>query len=134
MVESKRRPRAAAVRQVLEALPPAVRQTFRIVERDELQRLGSDPDAPFALAAAPGFEIDDRGEGPAMQPSLGMTHGHHPDEPSMNTGLVADGAGIRAGAMVPVLPLPCIAPLVAELLGLDFDAPDGVLYPGMVED
>jgi hypothetical protein len=124
----------AAVRRVLEALPAAVRETFRVVERDELERLGSDPDAPLALAAAPGFGIDDRGEGPALQANPGMTHGHHPDQPEMNTGLVAAGAGIRAGAMVPLLPLTCVAPLVAELLGLDFDAPDGVLYPGLVED
>ena len=70
----------------------------------------------------------------AVQWQVGMTHGHHPDEPGMNTGLVAAGAGIRAGARVPVLPLTCVAPLVAELLGLDFDAPDGELYPGLVED
>jgi hypothetical protein len=125
---------AAAARRVLDALPASTRATFRVVERDELARLGSDPDAPFALAAGPGFEIDDRGEGPALQPNLGMTHGHHPDQPEMNTGLVAAGAGIRAGAVVPLLPLTCVAPLVAELLGLDFDAPDGELYPGLVED
>ncbi|HEU0300414.1 MAG TPA: ectonucleotide pyrophosphatase/phosphodiesterase [Longimicrobium sp.] len=124
----------AAVRRVLDALPRGVRETFRIVERDELERLGSDPDAPLALAAAPGFGIDDRGEGPALRPNPGMTHGHHPDEPAMNTGLVAAGAGIRAGAMAPVLPLTCVAPLVAELLGLDFDAPDGALYPGLLQD
>ena len=61
-----------------------------------------------------------------------MSHGHHPDEPDMNTGFVAKGAGIRAGACAPLLPLTAIAPLVAELLGLDFDAPDGVLYPGLL--
>jgi Type I phosphodiesterase / nucleotide pyrophosphatase len=124
----------AAVRRVLDGLPRSTRETFRVVERDELERLGSDPEAPLALAAAPGFEIDDRGEGPALQPNLGMTHGHHPEQPEMNTGLVAAGAGIRAGAAVPLLPLTCVAPLVAALLGLDFHAPDGELYPGLVED
>jgi hypothetical protein len=124
----------AAVRRVLEELPEAMRQTFRIIERAELDQLGSDPDAPLALAAASGFVIDDRSQGPAMQPNPGMSHGHHNDHPDMNTGFVAKGAGIRAGASVPLLPLTAVAPLVAALLGLDFDAPDGVLYPGLLAD
>ena len=33
----------AAVRRVLDALPPAKRATFRIVEREELEALGGDP-------------------------------------------------------------------------------------------
>ncbi len=121
-----------AVRQVLDALPAAMRQTFRIVEREELDTLGADPDAPFALAAASGFVIDDRAEGPVLQPNPGMSHGHHSDHPDLHTGFIAKGAGIRAGAVAPLLPLTAIAPLVAELLGLDFDAPDGVLYPGLL--
>ena len=41
------------------------------------------------------------------------------------TGFIAKGAGIRAGA---------VAPLVAELLGLEVEAPDGVVYPGLLAD
>jgi hypothetical protein len=121
-----------AVRNVLDALPAPKRALFRIVEREELDALGADPDAPFALAAAPGFVIDDRADGPDLQPNPGMSHGHHPDLADMNTGFVAKGAGIRAGACAPQLPLTAIAPLVAELLGLDFEAPDGVLYRGLL--
>lgn len=124
----------AAVRRVLDALPAATRETFRIVEREELDQLGADPDAPFALAAASGFVLDDRTDGAAMQPNPGMSHGHHPDVADMNTGFLAKGAGIRAGTSVPLLPLTCIAPLVAALLGLDFDAPDGVVYPGLLAE
>ena len=125
---------ADAVRHVLERLPAAKRQLFRIIERDELEELGADPEAPFALAASPGFVIDDRADGPDMQPNPGMSHGHHPDLADMNTGFVAKGAGIRAGASAPLLPLTAIAPLVARLLGLRFDAPDGVMYPGFLEE
>ena len=123
---------ADAVRDVLSALPAPKRGTFRIVEREELDRLGADPEAPFALAAARGFVIDDRTEEPDLQPNPGMSHGHHPDEPDMNTGFVAKGAGIRAGAVVPEMSLTAIAPLVAELLGLEFEAPDGILLPGLL--
>jgi predicted AlkP superfamily pyrophosphatase or phosphodiesterase len=125
---------ASAVRRLLEKLPRGKRDTFRIVEREELERLGSDAESPFALAAEPGFVIDDRAELPDMQSNPGMSHGHHPELAEMNTGFVACGAGIRAGASVPLLPLSCIAPLVAELLGLDFDAPDGVVYPGLLNE
>lgn len=124
----------AAVRRVLEELPRGVREMFRIVERDELDALGSDPDAPFALAAAPGFVIDQRAELPDRHPNPGMSHGHHPEMADMDTGLVAAGAGIRAGAAAPVLQLTSLAPLVAALLGLDFEAPDGALYTGLLSD
>lgn len=124
----------AAVRRVLDRLPEAMRQTFRIVEREELDELGADPDAPFALAASSGFIIDDRAEPPVLQPNPGMSHGHHCDHPDMHTGFVAKGAGVRAGASAPLLPLTAIAPLAAALLGLDFDAPDGVVYPGLLAE
>lgn len=123
-----------AVRNVLDELPAAKRALFRIIEREELDLLGADPEAPFALAAERGFVIDDRTEPPDLQPNPGMSHGHHNDLEDMNTGFIAKGAGIRAGASAPMLPLTAIAPLVAELLGLDFDAPDGVLYPGLLSE
>jgi hypothetical protein len=125
---------AAAVREVLNRLPRGTRDTFRIVERDELSRLGSDPDAPLALAAAPGFVLDSRTDPPDLQPNPGMSHGHHPENRDMDTGLVAAGAGIRAGAAAPLLQLADLAPLVAALLGLGFDAPDGQVYPGLLAD
>jgi hypothetical protein len=124
----------AAVRRVLDDLPRGTRETFRIVERTELTELGSDPDAPLALAAAPGFVIDQRGEPPDQHPNPGMSHGHHPELADMNTGLVAAGAGIRPGAAAPLLQLTSLAPLVAALLDLDFDPPDGQLYTGLLLD
>ena len=122
---------ANEVRLLLDKLPRAKRDTFRIVDRSELEQLGADPEAPFALAASAGFVIDDRVEPPDLQPNPGMSHGHHPDMADMHTGFVARGAGIRAGAAIELLPITSIAPLIAELLGLDFEAPDGVVYPGL---
>lgn len=124
----------AAVRRVLDSLSPGLQSTFRIVERDELDALGSDPDAPFALAAAPGYVIDQRAEPPTVQPNPGMSHGHHPEMTDMNTGLIAAGAGIRAGAATPLMQLTDLAPLVAELLGVDLEAADGQLHVGLLED
>jgi hypothetical protein len=124
----------AAVRRVLEGLSPGTREMFRVVERPELDALGSDPDAPFALAAAPGFVLDQRAEAPDRAPNPGMSHGHHPEMADMDTGLVAAGAGIRAGAAAPLLQLTSLAPLVAALLDLDLAAADGDLYPGLLAE
>jgi hypothetical protein len=123
----------AAVRNVLDALPASLRRTFRIVERDELEALGSDPDAPFALAAGPGFVLDQGAEPPDRQPNPGMSHGHHPEMQDMDTGLVAAGAGICAGASAPLLHLTDTAPLVAALLGVELETPYGEAWAGLLE-
>jgi hypothetical protein len=120
------------VRAVLHALPPAERALFRIVERAELGALGADPEAPFALAAVPGVELSSLPAPPLLAPTQGGTHGYHPDEPQMHTGFVAYGAGVRPGARVPLLAVQAVAPLVAALLGIPFDAPDAVLFPGLL--
>jgi hypothetical protein len=125
---------AAAVRRVLDARPHGIRALFRVVERPELDALGADPDAAFALAAIPGIEFSDLPDLPDVQPVHGATHGYHPDEPEMRTGFVGAGAGFRPGADAPLLPIECVAPTVAALLGIPFDAPDGIVFPGLLCD
>ncbi len=124
----------AAVRRLLDARPPGVRRLFRIVERAELDALGADPEAAFALAAVPGIEFSDLPAPPDVQPVHGATHGYHPDEPEMRTGFVGAGAGFRAGAAAPLLPIECVAPTVAALLGIPFAGPDGIVFPGLLAD
>jgi hypothetical protein len=122
------------VRRVLDALPPALRRLFRVVERPELDALGADPEAAFALAAVPGVELSDLPGAPDVRAVHGATHGYLPDEPQMHTGFVGAGPGFRPGANAPLLPLECVAPLVAALLGIDFDAPHGLVFPGLLGD
>ncbi len=122
----------AEVRRVFSELPPGVRKLFRIVEREELDRLGADPDAPLALAALPGILFTPTASGRAVRRAAGGTHGYHPALPRMETGLVAWGAGLTAGAVVPRMRLEDVAPLVARLLGVELVAPDGSSYPGLV--
>jgi hypothetical protein len=123
---------ADRARQVLDALPPGRRRLFRVVERPELDALGADPEAAFALTAVPGIEFSDLPGGPDVQAVHGATHGYHPDEPQMHTGFVGAGSGFRPGANVPLLPLECVAPLVAALLGIPFKAPDSLVFPGIL--
>jgi predicted AlkP superfamily pyrophosphatase or phosphodiesterase len=120
------------VREVLAAQPPGVRALFTVVERDTLDALGADPDTPLALCAAPGVELHESPVAPDLVAKLGAAHGYLPDVPEMQTGFVAAGAGVRAGAVVPLMALQDIAPIVAALLGIPFAAPDGVLLPGIL--
>lgn len=124
----------AAVRRVLAELPPDVRRHFRVVEREEMDRLGVDPRVRLALAARPGVAFLSSAEGEPVRDGSGGTHGHLPDADGMATGLVAWGAGVRPGAVVPDMGLEDVAPLVAALLGIDFEAPDGELRPELLAE
>ena len=120
------------VRAVSDALPPGVRALFRVVERQELDALGADPQSALALAAVPGVVFLSDFSGAAVRAAHGAGHGYHPELPEMATGFVAAGAGIRPGAVIPMLPLEHIAPMVAALLGLDLPDVDGTLLPGVL--
>lgn len=125
---------AARALEAVNAQPKGVRSLFRVLPKSDLEALGADPAAPFALCAAPGVEIHEGSSPPPLAAQAGAAHGYLPDEPTMNTGFVAAGAGIRPGAVAPQMRLEQIAPLVAALLGIPFDAPDGVLLPGLLMD
>lgn len=124
----------AMVRELLEAIPTRLGELFRVVERDELTRIGADLRAPLALTAAPGVAFTGSADGPLLRPGWGATHGHFPDDyPEIFTGLVAWGAGVRGGATLQRIGTEDVAPLIAALLGLDFDAPDGGLPAGLLQ-
>ncbi|PAP75469.1 alkaline phosphatase family protein [Rubrivirga marina] len=117
---------------VLDALPPGVRGLFTVLDRDELDRLGTAPEAAFALTPVPGVSFSGSARGEAIRPASGGTHGYAPTFDEIYTGLVAVGPGIRSGVVIPVSRQEDTAAIVAALLGLDFDPPDGALYPGLV--
>ncbi len=119
-------------RQALAGVAPALRRLFRVVERDELDRLGAAPDAVLALALEPGIYVTSDPTGPPLRAKIGGSHGYVPDFPHIMTGLVASGAGIRPGAVAPQLGLVDVAPLVAHLLGLELPAGDGVVPMGFL--
>ncbi len=120
------------VRRLLAEQPARIRRLFRVVEHAELDRLGAAPEAQLALAPVPGVEVSSSAKPPLLRPAEGATHGYLPDEPEMHTGLVLWGAGVRPGARVDRLGMEQIAPLVAALLGLDLEAPDGTLPAGLL--
>jgi len=122
----------ARVRALLESMPAGQRKLFRIVERAELDAIGADPNAAFALAPVQGIAFSSASDGDLVRPAKGGTHGYFPDFKEIQTGFVAFGKGIRKGAVIPEMGLEDIAPLIAKLLHFDFPSADGVLYPGML--
>ncbi|MEE2839994.1 MAG: ectonucleotide pyrophosphatase/phosphodiesterase [Acidobacteriota bacterium] len=121
------------VRELLAGLPPASRRLFRIIESEELERIGADPASPLALSATPGVSFTPWSRGPALQKAAGATHGHFPDFQEVQTGLIGWGAGFRSGTVISTISLEDIAPLVAELLGLELQAPDGGVPRGLLD-
>ena len=123
----------AAVRALLDDLPHDVRSRFEILEREQLDALGADPSCAFALHPNPGVVFSARTLGPAVRPAHGGTHGYLPDLPQLHTGFVAWGAGVQPGARAPLLEITDVAPYVARLLGVPFDAPDGAAPLGFLQ-
>lgn len=140
------------VKQRLDSLPKEQREQFRFVERGELDKMGADSAAIFALAATPGLVFSgaiapaasvNAGPGTAIQQNTqlgvfasvkGGHHGYDPDLPDMYTGFISAGAGIRKGAKIHELCVTDISPLIARLLGIAFPTPDGKLVPGILSE
>ena len=109
------------------------RGLFRLVGRDEIARLGGDPDVLFIIEPIEGYTTGAGVEGGFVVAS--NRHGDHgflPTEPPMYTGLIAAGAGVRPGIAVPLTRQIDIAPTVARLLGFELTDADGVPLVGIL--
>jgi len=122
----------AKVKEILAGLPESQKKLFRVVERKELDEVGSDPNAALALAPVQGITFSGSSEGDLLKPAKGGTHGYFPDFKEIQTGFVVFGKGINKGVVVPQMGLEDIAPLIAKLLNFDFPSADGTLYPGLL--
>ncbi|WP_207424402.1 alkaline phosphatase family protein [Desertivirga brevis] len=120
------------VKALLNGLPQKYRSLFRIVERSELDKIGADPNAVLALAPMKGISMNGSTEGEPLKPAKGGTHGFYPDFHEIQTGFIAAGAGIEKGTVIPQMALEDIAPIVAKLLGFEFNAPDGKFLPSVL--
>jgi len=121
------------ITQLLDTLPPQEARWLRVLDRDALDEERAHPTAPLALTATDGVTFGGGISGGLLTAASGGTHGHLSDFPDMHTGLVLWGAGVRAGAVAPLVGMEDIAPTVAYLLGLTLDAPDGTVLRGLVE-
>ncbi len=117
---------------LLKALPATQQRLFRIISRKQLDEVGADPHAAMAISAVDGVTIGGGVTGELVRPAKGGTHGYFPDFKEIQTGFVASGAGIAPGGHVKEMNVTDVAPLVAQLLGLQLDNTDGRVPAGVV--
>ncbi|WP_116105111.1 alkaline phosphatase family protein [Lewinella sp. IMCC34191] len=122
----------AQVRELLNALPANQRKLFRIVEKDELVTVGADPSVELAIAPTEGIGMSSRTGGALVGSASGGTHGFFPDGDHIQTGFIAFAGRAKKGTVVKQMELTDIAPLIAEILGLEFTESDGLTYPGIL--
>jgi len=120
--------------EILAARPEFSQKLFKIYNRDVLDRMKSDPAALLAIGTVPGYRFNG-GLKPItkVMPTKG-THGYFPDFKQIQTGFVAFGPGLKAGFRIPLMGLEDVAPIVSELLKLDFKSEDGHLPVGILKN
>jgi hypothetical protein len=122
------------VRRILDEQPQQVRSLYRVLDRDALDAAGADPDAALAISAALGIIISGDADKEPLGPADGGHHGYFPsDFAEIYTGFLAWGAGVRRGGFAHEVGLVDVAPFVARLLDLDFEAPDGMAPLGLLQ-
>jgi predicted AlkP superfamily pyrophosphatase or phosphodiesterase len=112
----------------------------RVINRDELDRLGAIPEAGLMLEAAPGYSFAEALTGPEVHDSgrtYRGTHGYLPTRAEMRAALIISGQGARPGARLPLARMIDIAPTAAALLGLNFSDAEGkpiaeLIKPGRI--
>jgi predicted AlkP superfamily pyrophosphatase or phosphodiesterase len=98
----------------------------RIVEQDELLKLGGFPTASFLVDLKPGYQMDFNFSGPVHRDSaVGGTHGYLPEHPEMRASFFVAGAGIAHGRNLGVIDMRQIAPTLAKVLGLSLPSAEG---------
>lgn len=112
------------VKHILADLPEDYKQLFRVIEQDELIRMGGDPDAVLALNPLPGIILNPNGSGKVLSRASGGAHGYFADFPEIMTGFIGWGSGLSAGVVLGQMNLPDIAPIIARLLEIDFTVDD----------
>lgn len=122
----------AQVKQILAKLSAEEQKMFVVKDRAALDEVGADPAALLALAPQQGFTFSHDARGKLIRAAKGGTHGFFPDFKEIQTGFVIFGKGVKAGGVVPEMGLIDIAPVISNLLGLDFPGTEKKLLPGIL--
>ncbi len=111
------------------------RPLYRILTKNEMQRLGGIPQAELMLDATIGFTFDEKltGDEIAEAKDYRGTHGHLPTRAELRASLIVYGAGARTGAKMAVARMIDIAPTIAGLLGLRLANAEGAALRGVIK-
>lgn len=109
------------------------RGLFRVVGREEIDRVGADPDALLYIEPIEGYSTGAGTTGGFLVASNRRgDHGYMPDVPAMHTGLIAAGAGIAQGLSIPLARQIDIAPTIGRLLGFELMQAEGIPMAGLI--
>ncbi|WP_245735345.1 alkaline phosphatase family protein [Pedobacter hartonius] len=121
------------VKAILEAQPDSVKQYYRLISKEQMDKGGYNPNVAFALTGEHDAAFSTTTTGDAVKTGKGGTHGHFPDTKNIRTGLVAHGPGIRKGAVIENMNLRDMTPIIVKLLGIPFPKVDGKIPAGLLE-
>jgi len=103
----------------------------RVLEAEELHKLGGYPDASFFVSLKPGWRTGAALTGPFLaKVKPGGTHGELPDLPDLRAAFFLVGPGVPAGKNLGLIDMRDVAPTLAKEAGLTLPTADGkVLLP-----
>jgi predicted AlkP superfamily pyrophosphatase or phosphodiesterase len=102
----------------------------RIVDRDELMKLGGFPEAAFLIDMKPGYQIAFSLNGPLTRETKeGGTHGYLPEHPELRAAFFIAGPGIAKGKDLGVIDMRQIAPTLAQILNVRLAAARAEVLP-----
>ena len=100
---------------------------YEVLERAELDALGYDRAAALALDPKGGWAFSGAFTTSFVEgvPTVKGNHGQRPSRPGLETGFLAAGPGVKAGASIAKMRLVDVAPTVAKLLGFPMAGVEG---------
>ena len=98
----------------------------RILEKEDIARLGGFPNAAFLVGMREGFKISEEASGPRLRSfSASGSHGFLPDQAEMNSVFLISGPGIPSGLPLGLIDMRDIAPTLAGILSITLPQAEG---------
>ncbi|WP_346239371.1 ectonucleotide pyrophosphatase/phosphodiesterase [Niabella insulamsoli] len=120
---------------LLHSLPADQKKCFKILQRQELDQMGANPEVALALAADNRSAFNGSTDGPFVKPRKKVTgsHGHDPRMPELFTGFIGSGPSFKQGHITK-MKLTDISGLIGDILGLSFKEADPDVQHQILKD
>lgn len=117
------------VKQLLQNVATSDKEYFNVIERNELDSMGVNPEVALALAANNSSAFNDNFEGDLIRSkkSVSGSHGHDPRMPQLFTGFIGYGPSFKTGKNIDHIQLTDISSLISDILKLQFKKTDPAL-------
>jgi predicted AlkP superfamily pyrophosphatase or phosphodiesterase len=121
------------VKSMLAGLSPDEKKYLREITPAEMEKIGADPNASFALSALNGASFGNGYKGEAINPGKGGTHGYYPDFREIQTGFLCVGRGVKEASTIQEMNLRDITAIVLKYLDLQMPSSQGEVPSGLFE-